>query len=84
MQIGGGASAVLLLSKPMTEPVDVSKHADIECHTELFTVRIWREQLNNHFEWRGKVQHIANRDTRYFRSWEMLIEVICEMLAVDT
>ena len=64
----------------MTEPLDVSKDADIERHTELFTVRIWREQLNDHYEWRGKVQRIANRDTRYFRSWDMLIEVIREML----
>ncbi len=52
----------------------------MECHSELFTVRVWREQLNDHFEWRGKVQRIANRDTRYFRSWDKLIEAIREML----
>jgi hypothetical protein len=63
--------------------LDVAKDADIECHTELFTVRVWREQLNDHFEWRGKVQRIANRDTRYFRGWDMLVEVIREMLPVD-
>jgi hypothetical protein len=67
----------------MTEPLDVSKDADLERHTELFTVRVWREQLNDHFEWRGKVQRIANRDTRYFRGWDMLIEAIREMLPVD-
>ena len=68
----------------MTEPLDVTRPTAMECHTELFTVRVWREQLNDHFEWRGKVQRIANRDTRYFRGWEMLIEVIREMLSGDT
>jgi hypothetical protein len=63
----------------MTEQPDVSKHTDIECHTELFTIRVWREQLNDHFEWRGKIQRIANRDTRYFRGGDMLKAVICKM-----
>jgi hypothetical protein len=67
----------------MTEPIDVSQDADIVCHSELFTVRVWRERLNDHFEWRGKVQRIANRDTRYFRSWDMLIEAIHDMLPAD-
>jgi hypothetical protein len=64
----------------MIESTDVSRMADIERHTELFTVRVWREQLNDHFEGRGKIQRIANRETRYFRGWDMLIEVIREML----
>jgi hypothetical protein len=68
----------------MTESSEASKNTAMECHTELFTVRVWREQLNDHFEWRGKVQRIANRDTRYFRSWDMLIEAIREMLPVNS
>jgi hypothetical protein len=68
----------------MTESLDVSRDVDITCHTELFTVRVWREQLNDHFEWRGKVQRIANRDTRYFQGWDMLVEAIREMLPADT
>ena len=67
----------------MTESLEVSKHMEIESQAELFTVRLWREQLNDHSEWRGKIQRIANRDTRYFRSWDKLIEAICEMLPVD-
>ncbi len=64
----------------MPVPDDVFQKTDLVRCTELFTVRVWREQINDHAEWRGKIQRIANRDTRYFRSWDMLIEDICEML----
>ncbi len=68
----------------MTEPPEISQRSEMEIHTELFTIRIWREKLNEHFEWRGKIQRIANRDTRYFRSWDMLIDTIREMLPDET
>jgi hypothetical protein len=48
--------------------------------SELFTVRLWREQIDDHFEWRGKVQRIATNEVRYFREWEMLDACIQEML----
>ncbi len=49
--------------------------------SELFTVRLWREQLNDHGEWRGKVQHVTSGETRYFRDWAALILALQEMLA---
>lgn len=48
--------------------------------SELFTVRLWREQLNDHWEWRGKVQHITTGEVRYFRDWALLIVALQEMV----
>ena len=57
-----------------------SPQSELRYSSQLFTVRLWRERLNDHFEWRGKVQHVASGETRYFRAWESLIIAIQEML----
>jgi hypothetical protein len=44
--------------------------------SELFTVWVWREVLDDHFEWRGKVLHSGSRKARYFREWQTLLEFI--------
>jgi hypothetical protein len=50
--------------------------------TELFTVRLWREQLNEtHTEWRGKIQHIGSGETRYFRSLDNMMEFMSNTLS---
>ena len=49
-------------------------------HAELFTVRVWREALNDHFEWRGQVLHSASGKARYFRDWQALVAFIQETL----
>lgn len=42
-------------------------------HSQLFTVRLWREELGNgQSEWRGQVQHIVSGEMRYFREWPPL------------
>lgn len=44
---------------------------------QLFTLRVWWEAIgDNQKEWRGKVQHILTGETRYFRSWEALVEFL--------
>jgi hypothetical protein len=48
--------------------------------SELFTVRVWREALNDHYEWRGKVQHSGSGKSRYFRNWQTLVEFIQDVL----
>jgi hypothetical protein len=50
--------------------------------SELFTVRLWREQLNDHWEWRGKVQHVTSGEAHYFRDWETLIARLQDMLNI--
>jgi len=41
--------------------------------TELFTVRIWREEINNkQWEIRGRVRHVSSGECRHFRSWDDL------------
>jgi len=49
--------------------------------SELFTVRLWREDLgDNQVEWRGKVQHVQGGEAFYFREWPMLIAALLKML----
>jgi hypothetical protein len=53
--------------------------ATLSLPSHLFTVRVWREELEEgHFEWRGKVQHALSGETRYFRRWQDLIEFMRE------
>ena len=58
----------------------MEKHDD-ERRSELFTVRLWREELgDNQAEWRGKVQHVQKGEAFYFRGWSMLIAALRKML----
>ena len=55
-----------------------------ERRSELFTVRLWREELgNNQVEWRGKVQHVHKGEAYYFREWSTLVAAIRKMLQAD-
>jgi hypothetical protein len=35
---------------------------------------------NGQTEWRGRVQHVLSGETRYFRDWVTLVEVMTAML----
>ena len=51
------------------------------CRSELFTVRLWQENLgDSRTEWRGKVQHVQGGEAFYFREWSMLIAALLKML----
>ena len=50
-------------------------------HAQLFMLRLWHEDLGeDRNEWRGKVQHVATGEARYFRDWSALIACLQEML----
>ena len=49
--------------------------------SHLFTVRVWKEELGNQAEWRGKVQHVTDGQAHYFRDWNALAGLLQEMLA---
>ncbi len=57
-----------------------STQSEVRYRSQLFTVRLWRETLNDHFEWRGKVQHVTSGEVRYFKDWSTLIAALQEML----
>ena len=60
--------------------MEIEKSND-ERRSELFTVRLWREELgDNQAEWRGKVQHVQKGEAYYFREWSMLVAAIRKML----
>lgn len=61
---------------------DTFSQSDAVYHSHLFTVRLWREHLGNgESEWRGKVEHVASREARYFRDWSALIAFLLEVLS---
>jgi hypothetical protein len=50
-------------------------------HTQLFTVRVWREDLGaGQTEWRGEVHAVASGERRYFREWSTLLAVLQALL----
>jgi hypothetical protein len=52
-----------------------------EYRSYLFTIRIWAEYLgDDQIEWRGRVQHIASGEIRYFRDWPTLIQLLLAWL----
>jgi hypothetical protein len=58
----------------------VLERDDNPSRSHLFMVRVWLEDLGDgKQEWRGKVQYVANGETRYFRDWQTLIAYL-EML----
>jgi hypothetical protein len=59
-----------------------SERHDRERRSELFTVRLWQENLgDNQVEWRGKVQHVQGGEAFYFCEWSMLITALLKMLS---
>jgi len=53
--------------------------------SQLFTVRIWREDLtDNRIEWRGQVQHVTSGKARYFRDWQTMVAFLQETLTDQT
>ncbi len=48
--------------------------------TELFIVKVWREALDDHFEWRGKVMHSGSHQECYFRDLDTLARFIRKIL----
>ena len=50
-------------------------------HSHLFTVRLWLEDLGDgQCEWRGQVKDIESGEEGYFRDWEMMPNLIQQML----
>jgi hypothetical protein len=43
----------------------------------LFVLKVWRAEAGaDETEWRGQIQHIASREIRYFREWNLLLEFV--------
>jgi hypothetical protein len=54
---------------------------DSQKPAQLFTLRVWNEEVGDaKTEWRGRVQHVATGETRYFRTWEALVQFLTEQL----
>lgn len=51
-------------------------------HSYLFTISVWEEEIDTgQTEWRGKVQLLSSRETRYFRNWDALVPLLLKMLS---
>jgi hypothetical protein len=50
--------------------------------SQLFTVRLWREDLGNgQGEWRGNVRHVMKDELCYFHDWSALIDFLIAKLS---
>ena len=50
-------------------------------NTQLFTVRVWREELGaGQREWRGEVHDVLSGERRYFREWSALLASLQALL----
>lgn len=38
-------------------------------NSELFTIRLWMEELGEGVDYRGQVKHVVSGATRHFRKW---------------
>ena len=38
-------------------------------NSELFTIRLWMEELGEGVDYRGQVKHVVSGATRHFREW---------------
>ncbi len=48
---------------------------------QLYMLRVWLEELGDgKTEWRGKLQCVANGESRYFRNWAGLVAALEEMM----
>jgi hypothetical protein len=62
------------------------RHASVDqtqapSHTQLFTVRVWREDLGaGQREWRGEVHEVVSGERRYFRDWPTLVAFLQALL----
>jgi hypothetical protein len=66
----------------MPEPPAASTAPGRSRRSQLFTVRVWLEELGEgRSEWRGKVQHVLSGEARYFRDWQTLAAFIVERAA---
>jgi hypothetical protein len=45
--------------------------------TRAFILRLWQEETGtDRYEWRGRLQSIADGEVRYFRTWATLVELL--------
>ena len=57
-------------------PIDMTAGKEAT-QSHLFTLRIWLEALGDgRLEWRGQLKHLPTGETRYFREWSQLQELI--------
>jgi hypothetical protein len=62
-----------------TDPVVL--HTDQDKQEHLFTLRLWRETVEEgQSEWRGRLYHAATGEVRHFRAWSSLIPLLLAMM----
>jgi len=50
----------------------------------FYTLRLWQEETQDGKPvWRGRVQHTASGEVRYFQGWEALVKTMQKFLLPD-
>ncbi|MFZ1752267.1 MAG: hypothetical protein WBO46_14695 [Caldilineaceae bacterium] len=49
--------------------------------SHFFTLRLWPEEADGDEPvWRGRMQHTASGEVRYFQGWEALVEMLLVLM----
>lgn len=49
--------------------------------SHFFTLRLWPEEgEDDEPVWRGRVQHTASGEVRFFQGWDALVERVLELM----
>lgn len=56
--------------------IDKEQHPE----SQLFTIRVWQEKVDDQVQWRGKLRHVSSGEIRHFRGWAALIPLMLDML----
>jgi hypothetical protein len=62
----------------LPKPDDSKPLAGPPTPNQVFVLRLWRAEAA---EWRGRVQHVASGETRYFQAWPGLVAHLEGLLA---
>ncbi len=66
------------MPRPVTRPTDRPP-------APLYTLRLWPEVLDaEHWEWRGELKDLNTGEVRYFRRWSEVVELLAEMLVIES
>jgi hypothetical protein len=58
-------------------------NSDQNQSSHLFVVRLWSEDVRDHKEWCGRIQHVLSGEAYTFHDWPSLIELLLEMAETE-
>jgi hypothetical protein len=51
----------------------------LKYRSDLFAIRLWREESVEDEQWRGQLEHMASGQARYFHDWDTFVNGLNEL-----